>query len=65
MAYTFGHCNVNDIKSLQSVLNGMHIIDISCDICIKGKVNQYRCREPDDKATKILIRLDTHRSCWF
>ena len=59
---TFGHCNVNDIKSLQKVVTGMDIADnsnFSCDICIKGKMNQYRSRDPDDKATKILDLVHT------
>ena len=43
--------------NLEKVVNGMKIIDkdeFSCESCIKGKMCQYRNREPDEKAKNIL-----------
>ena len=58
-----GHCNVKDILKLQNVTNDMEITeqsDLNCDICIKGKMAQYRNRAPDQKALKIfdLVHCD-------
>jgi len=52
-----GHCNINDVKKLPEVVNGMNIDsrkDFDCDVCIKGKFSQYRNRLPDTKARHTL-----------
>lgn len=52
-----GHCNVKDILQLESVVNGMKITgkhDFDCGICVKGKMTQFRNREPDERARSVL-----------
>lgn len=53
-----GHCNISDIKNLSNSVKGMALINgndkFSCDVCIKGKMPQFRNRDPDEKACKIL-----------
>ena len=52
-----GHCNIDDLIKLESVVEGMKISDKSkfnCVPCIKGKMTQHFNRKPDIKANKIL-----------
>ena len=51
---TLGHCNVDDVRKLEGVVDGMKITgkdDFQCDVCVVGKMSQYRSREPDARAT--------------
>lgn len=52
-----GHCNMRDVMKLEKVVDGMIIVgkeDFNCETCILGKMAQYRNRDPDPRATKIL-----------
>ena len=52
-----GHCNLNDVRKLQSVVNGMNITnsdECTCEICIRGKMCQFRSRILDKRAQKPL-----------
>ena len=52
-----GHCNLNDVRKLQSVVNGLNITnsdECTCEICIRGKMCQFRSRIPDKRAQKPL-----------
>ena len=52
-----GHCNIGDFISVEKVVEGMKITgkrDFECGVCVEGKMTQYRCREPDKRATKPL-----------
>ena len=52
-----GHCNVKDVEKLEPVVEGMKITGnekFDCETCIKGKMSQYRNREPDKRATTPL-----------
>ena len=52
-----GHCNTQDVLSLESVVNGMTLCDKSkfnCEVCIKGKIVQTRNRNADKRATQPL-----------
>ena len=45
-----GHCNVRDVLKLESVVEGMNVTSkqkFECGTCVKGKMAQYRNREPD------------------
>ena len=58
-----GHCNANDVAKLVPVVNGMKISDNSkfdCDICVQGKMPEFRCRNPDKKANVLfdLVHCD-------
>ena len=49
-----GHCNTKDVIKLEEVVDGMKISskkEFECDTCIRGKMSQYRSREPDRRAT--------------
>ena len=49
-----GHCNLKDVLIVESVVDGMKITEkekFDCQVCIKGKMSQYRSREPDKRAT--------------
>jgi hypothetical protein len=48
-----GHCNLGDIRKLESVVEGMKISsydEIECKICTQGKMTQSRSRIPDRRA---------------
>jgi hypothetical protein len=52
-----GHCNGKDVLQLENVVEGMKITskqDFECGVCVKGKMTQYRNREPDKRADSIL-----------
>ncbi|KAF2349910.1 GAG-pre-integrase domain [Trinorchestia longiramus] len=52
-----GHCNVKDVMSLEGVTKGMKITNkgnLHCEICVQGKMCQYRNRDPDEKSKKPL-----------
>ena len=52
-----GHCNFNDLRKLQNVVQGMKIVDdrqCECTICTRGKMCQFRNRKPDKKAKEPL-----------
>ena len=52
-----GHCNFNDLRKLQNVVQGMKIVDdrqCECAICTRGKMCQFRNRKPDKKAKEPL-----------
>ena len=52
-----GHCNFNDLRKLQNVVEGMKIVDdrqCECTICTQGKMCQFRNRKPDEKAKEPL-----------
>ena len=58
-----GHCNLGDIRELESVVEGMKISsydEIGCKICTQGKMTQLRSRIPDRraKATLELVHSD-------
>lgn len=45
-----GHCNLKDVLSLEGVVEGMKVVnkqEFDCDVCILGKMTQFRHREPD------------------
>jgi len=49
-----GHCNFRDILKLENCVEGMKITDKSftaCSTCDKGKMCQFRNRDPDERAT--------------
>lgn len=60
-----GHCNYDDIKKLDHVVDGMKVRDKSsskpndCNVCILGKLAQYRNRKPDARATAPLDSVHT------
>ena len=48
-----GHCNFNDLRKLQGVVDGIKIADdqqCECAICTQGKMCQFRNRKPDERA---------------
>ena len=52
-----GHCNFNDLRKLQGVVEGMKIVDdrqCDCAICMQGKMCQFRNRKPDGREQKSL-----------
>ena len=52
-----GHCNTGDIIKMEKVVSGMKITDkreFDCEVCIEGKMTQYRNREADERAENIL-----------
>jgi len=52
-----GHCNVKDVKKLESVVDGMKIsdkVENDCEVCIKGKMTQGKSKVPDAKASAAL-----------
>ena len=52
-----GHCNFQDLRKLESVVNGMQISDqteFECGTCTQGKMCQTRSRKPDERATAPL-----------
>lgn len=52
-----GHCNFNDLCKLQSVVEGMKIVDdrqCECVICTQGKMCQFQSRRPDERAKEPL-----------
>ena len=53
-----GHCNYfKDVLALEGVVDGMKVVDkreFDCDVCVMGKMTQFRNREPDRCASKIL-----------
>lgn len=60
-----GHSNYEDVRRLQSVVNGTEIKSSTakpaqlCEICTEGKLTQTRNREPDRKATESLQLVHT------
>lgn len=58
-----GHCNLNDVISLEKVVNGMRITDkksFDCEVCVMGKMTQPVSRKPDKRAVKVfdLVHCD-------
>lgn len=53
-----GHCNMKDVFNLEKISGDMEIIksneNFDCDVCILGKMTQFRNRQPDRRATKPL-----------
>lgn len=52
-----GHCNFNDLRKLQGVVEGMKIVDdrqCDCAICTQGKMCQFRNRKLDKRAQEPL-----------
>ncbi len=52
-----GHCNLNDLRKLQSIVEGMKILDdwqCECVICTQGKMCQFRSRKTDERAKEPL-----------
>ena len=52
-----GHCNLPDLRKLESVVDGMQIsdqTDFECGTCTQGKMCQTRSRKPDERATAPL-----------
>ena len=52
-----GHCNVDDVCKLESVVKGMKITnkcEFRCDTCVQGKMCQHRSSVPDERATSPL-----------
>ena len=52
-----GHCNLPDLRKLESVVDGMQIsdqTDFECGTCMQGKMCQTRSRKPDERATAPL-----------
>ena len=52
-----GHCNVNDVAKLESVVDGMHICSkdkFICETCSEGKMIKEINRNPDKRATSPL-----------
>ncbi|KAJ8044729.1 Copia protein [Holothuria leucospilota] len=50
-----GHCNYDDVLSLESVVNGMKVTNVNdkvsdCNTCFLGKMTQGRNREPDARS---------------
>ena len=48
-----GHCNMNDVMKLESVVDGMKISNKNvndCSVCIRGKMTNERSRLPDARA---------------
>ena len=57
-----GHCNVDDIGKLESVVDGMKISaksQFKCETCIMGKQTQDISRTPDRRASKPLELVHT------
>lgn len=60
-----GHCNYDDVISLQNVVEGMQIPgkackpEKECEVCIQGKFAQTRNREPDTRAKASLKLVHT------
>jgi hypothetical protein len=52
-----GHCNINDVLKLETVVDGMRIAGkehFKCGVCTLGKMCQYQNHLPDSRATKPL-----------
>ena len=52
-----GHCNLPDLRKLESVADGMQIsdqTDFECRTCMQGKMCQMRSCKPDEHATATL-----------
>ena len=52
-----GHCNLQDVIALEGVVKGMKVVDkneFDCNVCVMGKMTQFRNREPDRRASKTL-----------
>ena len=52
-----GHCNLPDLRKLESVVDGMQIsdqTDFECGTCTQGKMCQTRRRKPDERASAPL-----------
>ena len=48
-----GHCNYNDVRRLENVVEGMVIKDdteLECEVCTQGKMCEVRNRKPDTRA---------------
>ena len=57
-----GHCNVEDVKKLEQVVQGMKITeskDFDCETCILSKQTNTRNKEPDIRATKPFQLIHT------
>ena len=57
-----GHCNMNDVFKLESVVEGMKITTKGkpeCDTCVQGKMSQYQNRRPDRRATAPFQLVDS------
>ena len=57
-----GHCNLDDVKRLDHVVQGMTITDskdFDCETCILSKQTNVRNRKPDIRATKPFQLIHT------
>ena len=60
-----GHCSVDDVIKLESVVVGMKITgktdrsNLECNTCVEGKFTNSRNRRPDSQATKPLEKVHT------
>lgn len=60
-----GHCNFDDVRKLEKVVEGMSIegkndrSNLNCEICTQGKFTQSRNRQADAKATTVLELVHT------
>ena len=57
-----GHCNSDDVKKLEGIVDGMKILPsekVQCETCILGKQTQNRNREPDERAKKCMELVHT------
>ena len=52
----FGHCNMRDVLKLENVVEGMKISkrDFDCNTCTMGKMPEFRNRQADERASKVL-----------
>ena len=52
----FGHCNMRDMLKLENVVEGMKISkrDFDCNTCTMGKMPEFRNRQADERASKVL-----------
>ena len=55
-----GHCNYfKDVLALEGVVDGMKVVDkreFDCDVCVMGKMTQFRNREPDRCASIMILQ---------
>ena len=61
-----GHCNLKDVRKLQSVVEGMKIADdeeVDCEVCTQGKMCEFRSRKPDQRATDSLDLVHCDLAC--
>jgi len=58
-----GHCNIEDVKQLETLVDGMKVVGKSkpegCDVCVLGKMTQGRSREPRSRSSVPLELVHT------